>query len=254
LAGPLSITIVTPTLNAALYLEQCLTSIQVQGCADLEHLVVDGGSTDATEQIIRASTAHWLPLPGLRQSAAINAGLRAASGEIVAWLNADDLYEPGALRYVQERFAADPQLDVLLGDCMVIDEYGKSLSRLSPGPYDFDRLLRHGNSIGQPAVFLRRRVFQQVGYLDEALDLGMDYDLWLRLRNTRTTYVPRVLASFRWHTGSKTATNLYANWHELLIIVRRYGGDWTPALAWSYARARLTAARMRVTERLLPAR
>jgi glycosyltransferase involved in cell wall biosynthesis len=246
----LSISIITPTLNAERYLAECLLSVRTQTWPQLEHLVVDGGSTDGTERLVHASNAGWLSHPGLKQAAAINAGLHAACGDVLAWLNADDLYTPGTVAYVAGRFMSQPNLDVVFGDCQVIDASGKPLWRLKPGPYDFNHLLRHGNSVGQPAVFLRKRVFEQVGYLDETLDFGMDYELWLRLRQLNVAYVSRTLAAFRWHSRSKTATNLYGNWDELLRIVRRHGGDWTPWLAWLYARARLTLARQRVAGRL----
>jgi len=246
----LSISIVTPTLNAERYLAECLLSVRTQGWPNLEQLVVDGGSTDGTERLVRASDAVWLSRPGLKQAAAINAGLRLAHGEVVAWLNADDLYTQGSVAYVARRFTSEPTLDVLFGDCQVMNASGKPLWRLKPGPYSFESLLRRGNSVAQPAVFLRKRVFEQVGYLDESLEFGMDYELWLRLRSLNVAYVPRVLAWFRWHSASKTATNLYGNWDELLRIVRRHGGDWTPWLAWLYARARLTLARQRVAGRL----
>ncbi len=250
----LSISIITPTLNAERYLAECLRSVQTQGWPALEQLVVDGGSTDGTEPLVRGSAAVWLSRPGLKQAAAINAGLALARGEIVAWLNADDLYLPGTVAYVAQRFASEPELDVVFGDCQVIDASGNPLWRLQPGPYNFKTLLRRGNSVAQPAVFLRKRVFEQVGYLDETLDFGMDYELWLRLRRMNVAYVPRILAAFRWHSGSKTATNLNGNWDELLRIVRRHGGDWTPRLAWLYARAHLTLARQRVAGKLWPLR
>jgi len=246
----LSISIVTPTLNAARFLPQCLDSLRSQAWPGLEHLVVDGGSTDRTSELVLASDAVWMTRAGLKQTAAINVGLRAARGEVVAWLNADDLYTPGAVGYVARCFAAQPDLDVLIGDCQVIDAEGAPLWYMRPGPYDFGRLLRTGNSVPQPAVFLRKRVFDEIGYLDESLDFGMDYDLWLRLNGRQVAYVPRALAAFRWHSDSKTANNLEPNWRELLRIVRRYGGDWTPALVWSYARARVTLARQRLAGRV----
>jgi len=247
----LLISIVTPTLNAQRYLAECLHSVQTQDWHEVEHLVVDGGSTDATEQLVRSSGATWISRPGLNQTAAINVGIHLARGELVAWLNSDDVYAPGCLRFVATRFACEPDLHVLIGDCDVIDADGKLLRRLSPGPYDYARLLRNGNSVAQPAVFLRRSVFEQVGYLDETLEFGMDYDLWLRLRGLHVAYTPRVLASFRWHSGSKTANNLDANWAEALRIVRqRHGGDWTPALVWAYGRARLTSLRQRIGGKL----
>ena len=242
------ISVVTPTLNAERYIGECLASVSRQGTGSIEHLVVDGGSTDATEHLVRATSAEWIRCPGQKQTAAINEGIRRASGDIVAWLNADDLYVPGSLAFVSELFVVDGTLDVVYGDCDVIGADGKLLSRYRPGPYDFSRLLRRGNSIGQPAVFLRRRVFDRIGYLDESLEFGMDYDLWLRLRSLRVRYVDRVLAAFRWHEASKTARNRRANWQELMFIVRRYGGGWTPHLAWAFMRAHVTSGRRRAAE------
>lgn len=245
------ISIITPTLNAERYVAECLHSVQTQDWQGVEHLVIDGGSTDATEDIVRTAGARWIARPGLNQAAAINLGIRLARGEVVTWLNADDLYAPGSLRYVAQRFASEPDLQVLVGDCDVIDAEGKLQRRLSPGPYDYGRLLRNGNSIAQPAVFLRKAVFERVGYLDETLEFGMDYDLWLRLRGLHVAYEPRVLAAFRWHPGSKTANNLKGNWAETLKIVRRrHGGNWTPPLLWAYSRARLTSLRQRIGGKL----
>jgi hypothetical protein len=107
-------------------------------------------------------------------------------------------------------------------------------------------LLRRGNYLAQPAVFFRRGIFADLGYLDESLDYGMDYDLWLRLRGTRVVYVPRTLASFRWHPDSKSSSGQLRSWNEFLLIVRRHGGGWTPEIAWAYARCLVTVARTRL--------
>jgi glycosyltransferase involved in cell wall biosynthesis len=246
----LSFSIVTPTLNAERYVAGCLASVSLQAWPGVEHIIVDGGSNDATEEVVRRYGATWLSRPGLRQAAAVNEGLRMSSGKLVGWLNADDLYTPGSLACVGELFEQHEQLDVIIGDCDLVDATGRPLRRLSPGPYDFERLLRKGNSVAQPAVFLRKRVFDQVGYLDESLEFAMDYDLWLRLRGLQVEYVPSVLAQFRWHPTSKTATGLDGNWSELRTIIGRYGGSWTPELAWSFVRSRFTLARQRLKGRL----
>ena len=244
---PASVSIVTPTLNAGQYLEECLASVEAQHMPRLEHLVVDGGSTDKTSAIARQySEVVWLSRPGLRQTAAINEGLRRASGQVVAWLNADDVYVPDALRFVVDQFGTDPDLDVLYGDCEVVGADGQTLWWERPGPYDFRRLLRHGNYIAQPAVFLRRRLLDQIGGLDESLDYGMDYDLWLRMRGRRITYAPRVLARFRWHPSSKSARGQLQSWNEFLLIVRRHGGGWTPEIAYAFVRCLITIARIRL--------
>lgn len=242
-----SISIVTPTLNAAAYVRDCLASVHGQGVAGLQHVLVDGGSTDRTLETAR-HFAHvaCLSLPGSRQAQAINFGLHRVSGEVVAWLNADDQYVPGALVFVADQFNGDPALDVLYGDCEVIGPDGQRLWWERPGPYNFRRLLRRGNYLAQPAVFLRHRIFDEIGYLDESLEYGMDYDLWLRLRGRRVTYAARPLARFRWHPESKSARGQMQAWAEVLRIARRHGGGWTPEIAWAYARCLVTLARTRL--------
>jgi GT2 family glycosyltransferase len=185
-------------------------------------------------------------MPGQNQSEAINTGLRVASGEIVAWLNADDCYAPGALTFIGERFAAAPGLEVVIGDCDVVDEQDRLLWREVPGVYDYRRLLRYGNYIAQPSVFVRKDLLSRIGFVDESLEYGMDYDLWLRMGHAQVEYEPRVLSMYRWHATSKTARNQIGNWRELLRIVRRYGGGWSSPLAWSFGRMLLTVTRQRM--------
>ena len=246
----ITLSVVTPTLNAEPYLSECLASLQQQGTTTIEHLVVDGGSMDRTLDIVRdEKNAICLIRPGSNQAAAINEGLRQATGEIVAWLNADDAYPPGAVATVAECFASEPDLDVLVGDCAVIGPEGEPLWHERPGPYDFERLLRRGNYLPQPAVFLRRRTLQSIGLLDESLEYTMDYDLWLRLKRARVRYVPQVLAVFRWHPGSKTARNVLGNWRENIRVVRRHGGGWTPQLVWSLSRALVSTTKSRLLSR-----
>jgi GT2 family glycosyltransferase len=181
----------------------------------------------------------------------LNVGLHLAAGEVVAWLNADDRYTPGALARVGQTFAAEPALEVVYGDCDVLDLDDRPVWRERPGAYSFERLLRRGNYLAQPAVFVRKRLLDRIGYLDEGLEYGMDYDLWLRLKDAQTRYVPQVLAIYRWHPGSKTARNQLGNWRELLLLVRRYGGGWTPELAWAFGRMLLSVGRSRAQAALV---
>ena len=243
---PVSISVITPTLNAAGFLSACLENVGAQQHAHVEHIVVDGGSTDGTIALVDSRPEIvLLQRPGFNQSQAINEGFRAAHGEVLAWLNADDAYSLGALRLVADQFAAYPELDILYGDCDVVDAFDKLLWREIPGAYDYYRLLRRGNYIPQPAVFMRRRVIDRVGYLDESFECGMDYEYWLRVRNCHIQYVSQVLAIFRWHPNSKTAQGQLSCWRELLRVVRRYGGGLTPPLVWSFARMLFTLSRQR---------
>jgi glycosyltransferase involved in cell wall biosynthesis len=208
---------------------------------------VDGGSSDATEEIVRQHrSATFIQRVGWRQTRAINEGLRLASGDVVAWLNADDAYLDRAITIVLAEFAADPAVDLIFGDCEVIGPNGEYLWWERPGRYEFRRLLRRGNYIAQPAAFIRRATLEDVGYLDESFEYGMDYDLWLRLRGHTVAYVPRTLARFRWHTDSKSARGQARSWNEFLRIVRRHGGGWTPHIAMACARCLVTVARVRL--------
>ena len=243
--------IVTPTLNAAEYLAECLDSVQAQGLPELEQLVVDGGSVDATATIARARPqVRWIDLPRSNQSRAINHGFRLARFDLIGWLNCDDTYRPGALAAVAACFADDPTLDVLVGDCDGVDAQSRPLWQIRPGAYDFQRLLRTGNYLAQPSIFFHRRVFERVGYLDETLEFGMDFEYWLRLRDCRVRYLPRTLATFRWHDRSKCATNPAGEWRDDLAIIRRYGGGWTPQLGWAFTRCLITIAKDGVVRRL----
>jgi glycosyltransferase involved in cell wall biosynthesis len=246
------ISVVTPTLNAATFLPTCLESVRNQDYAESEHIVVDGGSIDSTVAVARsAPEVIVLERSGSNQSQAINEGFRAARGGVLAWLNADDAYVPGTLRLVRDRFRSDPDTDVVYGDCDVLDFSKRLLWRETPGPYDFQRLLRRGNYLAQPTVFMRRRVLERVGYLDESFECGMDYEFWLRLRSCRIEYVPQVLAIYLWHPTSKTATSQFICWRELLRAVRRHGGGWTPQLAASFSRMLVTVARQRAQRAVL---
>ena len=246
-----TICVVTPTLNAERYLADCLASVRQQDYPHVAQLVMDGGSSDGTLHIAEQYGVACLVRPGQNQSAAVNEGFRVVRGEILAWLNADDTYTPGALRCVGETFARDPALDAVYGDCEVIGADDRPLWLQRPGPYDFRRLLRTGNYLAQPAVFVHRRVIERTGPLDESLEHGFDYDLWLRLRGARVEYVPRTLAVFRWHEGGKTALNRFRVWREFIRVVRRHGGGITPEIAWAFARFLFTLSRKRAARAVL---
>ena len=205
-SGPL-ISILTPSFNQERYIGETIASVASQDYRPFEHIVVDGASTDGTLDVLRAHEhlphLRWLSEPDSGQTEAINKGIRLSKGEIIAYLNADDVYRPGALRAVREAFAADPACGLVMGDCDEIDGSSKVTgiyrARLSR-PED---LLHHwawGSRfcIPQPAVFLRRSLIDQAGFFDETLDMAMDYEMWLRLApRTRFNKIPRTLAAFR---------------------------------------------------------
>ncbi len=200
------VSIITPSYNQAAYLEQTLCSVLDQDYAPLEYLVVDGGSTDGSVEIIQryaGRLAWWVSERDAGQAEAINKGLRRARGEIVAWLNSDDLYLPGAIAQAAALLQSEPALGMVFGDALTIDPQGAILNRLAFGDWGLADLLRF-RIICQPAVFMRRAVVEQAGSLDLSYHFMLDHQLWLRLaRLAPVRHVPAVWAAARHHPGAK---------------------------------------------------
>ena len=217
---------VTPTLDQAEFLGETIDSVLGQGWPGLEYVVRDGGSTDGTRDVLAryGTRVRWTSGPDGGQSAAINAGWRETGGEIVAWLNSDDTYRPGALAAVAWYFAEHPDVDVVYGQCDYVDESGRYLRPYPVEPFDYDRLVERGIAfLPQPATFLRRHVLASVGGLDEDMSYAMDLDLWLRLgaRGHRFSYLPRRLATLRLHRRAKSVRAYDAFAPELLRSYER---------------------------------
>src|SRR5512136_340290 len=183
------ITVVTPSFNQASFIEQTIHSVLTQGYPNLEYIVMDGGSTDGTVDILRKYEKHliWTSGKDGGQSDALNKGFRRASGEILAYINSDDVYAPGALLKAGGFFASHPQACWLTGRCRNIDAEGREIRKLIKVYKSFWMLFRSYkvllaiDYISQPATFWRREVIQQVGPFDEKLHLTMDYDYSLRV-------------------------------------------------------------------------
>lgn len=225
------ITIITPTLNQGIFLERTIQSVLKQNYPHLEFFVLDGGSTDQTLEILeryRQQLCYWSE-PDTGQSQAINKGLARASGDIVAFLNSDDEYEPNALLTVGQYFLKHPEAEWVCGKCRIIDESGNErygwISRYK------DLLLRFGNLhllsvvnfIAQPAVFWKRELINEVGYFDESLSVVMDYDYWLRLiQKSPYHFIDAYLARFRIYWTSKTVRAAREHSFEEDLVVKRY--------------------------------
>lgn len=229
----MKISIVVPSFNHAGFLEQTLGSILgQQGAFELETTVVDGGSTDGSVQILESiedPRLTWTSRSDEGQSDAINQGLSRVAGEIVAWLNSDDLYEPGTLEAVARAFETEPGKIWLTGSCIIVDAEGCEIRQAvrrykerQHARYTYDRLLRE-NFICQPATFWRRSAIEQVGLLDRELHWAMDYDLWLRLgRLSDPIILDRPLARFRLHATSKSGNFDRRQFDEDLAVALRY--------------------------------
>ncbi len=206
---PPTVSIVTPSLNQGMFLEQTLVSVLRQNYPRLEYVVQDGGSSDESAAILArygARLAHWSSAPDRGQACALNAGFRSTTGEVMAYLNADDLLLPGALAYVADYFARHPDVDVVYGHRVLIDAEGGEIGRWVL-PRHCDEVLSWADFVPQETLFWRRRVWERAGgAIDESFHFAMDWDLLLRFRDAGAKFarLPRFLGAFRVHVAQKT--------------------------------------------------
>ncbi|MEJ2596864.1 MAG: glycosyltransferase family 2 protein [Anaerolineales bacterium] len=218
------VSIITPSYNQAGYLEATIRSVLAQDYSSLEYLIVDGASQDGSQEIIQryaGRLAWWVSEPDSGQADAINKGFHHARGEILAWLNSDDVYLPGAVRSALDVLRANPQVGMVFGDAITIDPSGRPLNRLSFGDWGLSELMNF-RVICQPAVFMRRSVLEKAGYLDVSFHYMLDHHLWLRMaRLAPVQHVPQLWAADRHHPAAKNVTQAAGFGQETLRLV-----DW----------------------------
>lgn len=219
------VSIVTPSFNQAAFLKDTLRSVLTQDYPHIEYIVMDGGSTDGSVEIIRRyenRLAYWMSERDGGQADAINKGWRRATGDIVAYLNSDDTYEPGAVRAAVEYLAQHPETDMVYGHCYQVNEHGERVGRLNAIPVNIRTLLLR-NAIMQPTTFFRRHVLDRVGLLDLELGHAMDYDLWLRIAlRHRIDALNVPLANFRAHDESKSFAKPFVFIQDIRKILSRF--------------------------------
>ena len=195
----------------------------LQGYPDLEYIIIDGGSSDDSVEIMKKYEqwlTHWVSEPDRGQSDAINKGWRMAKGEVCAWLNSDDTYMPSALETAARHLKANPDCGMVYGDCNIVDEEGGAAGRVRTAEFDPGRLLCGFNMIPQPSAFIRSSVLDEVGYLDVSLFMAMDLDLWIRIGlQFEARYVPVVLASFRRCEGTKSVSSTARFFPEIIAVM-----------------------------------
>ena len=223
------VSIVTPSYNQVRYLESTICSVLEQGYPNIEYLIVDGGSTDGSVDIIRRYSdqlAWWASEKDRGQTDAINKGFARAKGDFLAWLNSDDTYQPHAVAEAVEFLSGRPEVGLVYGDTNFIDENGRVIGRFPAAQTDYKRL-RHGYvHIPQQASFWRANLWHKVGPLDPSFFFAMDYDLWVRLAaQAPVQYTPRLWANFRLHTQGKTVAADDRCWPEMLKVHYRDGGS-----------------------------
>jgi glycosyltransferase involved in cell wall biosynthesis len=202
-----SISVVTPSLNQGRFIRETMESIHSQNYPALEHLVIDGGSSDGTLDVIgdyEDRLAYWVSEPDKGQTDALIKGFARATGDIQCWLNSDDLFEPGALHEVAAYFVSHPEVECVYGDSSWINDVGALIKPKREHRFNRFVWMYDHNFIPQPSTFWRRDLFQRVGGLDPRFDLAMDADLWIRFADvTKLRHVARPWSRMRFYPEQK---------------------------------------------------
>lgn len=230
----MKISIVTPSFNQHQFIERTMRSVlSQQGEFVLEYIIMDGGSTDGSIEIIQRLAAtdsriHWVSEPDHGQSDAINKGLRLATGDVVAFLNSDDVYYPGTLQAVAQAFT-NAKTQWAYGRCRIINEADQEIRHFTTFyknillQWYHYWLLLIVNYVSQPATFWRRSLLTEVGYLNEQEHLAMDYELWCRFGQKYPAYVIHsYLAGFRYYMTSKSGQHFLQQFTDEYRIARRF--------------------------------
>jgi glycosyltransferase involved in cell wall biosynthesis len=203
------ISVIIPSYNAAPFLREALTSVLNQVPRPHEVLVQDGGSTDGTLEVLHSVSddVAWVSSPDHGQADALNKALARATGDVILWLNADDVLLPGAIAAALAAFASDPRLAFAYGDFDIIDSAGSLVRRYQSALYSWERVYARGCYIFSGSVFIRRVSLTNIGGYDAELRACMDFDLLLRLNTVgRSTHLRRTIAQLRMHSGNKSSS------------------------------------------------
>lgn len=232
------VSIVTPSYNQARYLEETIRSVLAQDYPNIEYIIVDGGSEDESVEIIQRYERHlawWVSEKDRGHADALNKGFAHASGEILAWLNSDDTYLPGAVSEAVSFLAAHPEVGMVYADANLIDDNGKIIGRFASRQTNYARMLRGSVHIPQATTFFRAELWRKVGPLDLSLFFAFDYDFWVKLAKiSEVRYIPKLWANFRIHDLGKSVKNDDLCYPDMLRVYEREVGGW---FSWLRLRA-----------------
>src|SRR5512145_991391 len=236
------VSIITPSYNQALFLEQTIQSVLEQDYPHIEYIVVDGGSTDNSAEIIKKYAdrlAYWISERDSGQAEAINKGIARANGEILAWLNSDDYYMRNTVSVAVRCFEQNPDVVMMYGDMLAVDGEGQTINVLKYKQLSLEDLLCF-QIIGQPSVFFRRSALDKIGLLDPSFHFMLDHHLWIRLaQQGRILHIPQVWSAARYHPQAKNRARAAEFGREAFRVL-----EWAkkePGLAEKVSRVRRRA-------------
>lgn len=226
------VSVVTPSLNQGKYIERTILSVLNQDYPNIEYIVMDGGSTDGTLDILKRYEGRltWISEPDKGQSHAINEGWKMSSGDILAYLNSDDTYKPGAVFCAVEYLMKNQNVMMVYSGIDVIDHEDKLIRFFQAPEFDVDRLIKDCNYfLPQQGVFFRKNILEKVGYLDESLHFKMDREFYIRVgMHGEVRRLPRCLANGRIHAEAKqNIRNEDKIWKEFILIRKQYGAPFS---------------------------
>ncbi len=225
------ISIITPSLNQSKFIEQTIKSVLNQNYPNLEYIVVDGGSVDSTIKILKkySKQIKWVSEKDKGQADAINKGMRMAKGDIVAYINSDDYYLPGAFTKIADFFMKNSKAKWVTGDYIIVNEEDKKIQQ---SVTLYKRLMRFtisknllaiANYIAQPSTFWRESIFREIGFFDVSFEYVFDYDFWMRIIAKYPLFkIPSPLSAFRVHSRAKGSTGFARQFAEELLVTKRY--------------------------------
>lgn len=248
------VSIITPVLNREKFIRQSMESVLTQNSPHVEHVIVDGGSSDGTMAIVTDLAARhpdrvrYISEPDRGACDAWNKGWKIARGDIFGWLGADDFYEADAVATIVRFFDADPEASFVYGECNIVDENGATIGRYATTDYDRRRALNEANGIAAMAAFYRRELVETIGSLDTSINL-CDCDFWIRAgEHCHLHRIPETLSNFRMHEGSVTRRlqqSVYLK--ENFLLNRRYGGSMFSPVCRRYFKSLLFRPRARTS-------
>ncbi len=227
------VSIITPSFNQGRFLEAALGSVLAQTYPNIEYIAVDGGSRDDSPAILERYAQHfawWVSEKDKGHADALNKGFSHATGEVLAWLNSDDVYYPDAVAEAVAILQQHPEVGMVYGDADLIDNSGGCIGQFAARQTDYRSMLRGSVHIPQATTFFRADLWRQLGPLDLSLFFSFDYDLWVKIAKvSQLLYVPKRWAKFRIHGDGKTIVNDDRCYPDMLRVLQREGGGW---LSW----------------------